>query len=224
MPKKRFMVIGIGALGESVAQALAEGGAEVIAVDNSPVNVENIKDRVSVAVQADGTDKKALEQLGAADLDAAVMCIGEEFEAAVLVTASLLDLGVKHVAARANSPMASSILRRLGAHDVFYVESVVGNVIARRLNRPEISHEMEIGGGYRILEWKASPKLIGCKLIELELPKRFGVHVVAIHHVADMEHIKTAGADSVIEDSDLMILSGHERDLEKFFSYYAATE
>lgn len=220
MSSKRFLVVGLGVLGNSVAHALADSGAEVIALDVNPLWVERLKDVVTLAVQADATDRRALEQLGVTEVDAAIMCIGEGFEAAVLATANLLDVGVKHVAARANSEMQASILQRLGAHDVFFVESAMGRVVARKLNKPEISHEMEIGGGYRILEWRAPKEMFGKRLIDLALPNRFGVHVVAIHHVADREHMKNPSADALIEESDLLVLSGNEKDLAKFFKHY----
>src|SRR5690606_17941187 len=145
MPRKIFLVVGLGVLGKSVAENLAREGAEVIAVDADPDLVDEIKDSVEVAVELHATDPMALAQLDLRNLDAAVVCIGERFEAAVLATANLLDLGVKHVKSRANNPLSESILQRLGAHDVFFVESAMGRIIAHRMVQPAVTTEMELG-------------------------------------------------------------------------------
>lgn len=207
------MVIGMGVLGNSVARTLAEEGGEVIALDKSPVIVDQIKDQVALAVEGDATDPKVLEQLGAADVDAAVVCIGEEFESAVLATANLLDIGVTHVAARAHSGVSATILKRVGAHDVFFVEATMGKVVAHRLRSPTVLHEMDLGGGYRIINWMAPDNMVGKSLSELALPKNFRVQVIAIRKESEDGVMETPVAQTVIGEGDLLLLSGYEKDL-----------
>jgi trk system potassium uptake protein TrkA len=77
--RKRFAVIGLGILGNSIARTLAREGAEVIAMDRNMKFVDAIKDEVTLAVQCDATDRDTLEQLGIAEVDAAMVCIGEDF-------------------------------------------------------------------------------------------------------------------------------------------------
>lgn len=218
MKRKRFLVVGLGILGESVARTLSKDGAEVIAIDSSPKLVDQIKDAVEVAAQCDVTDRTALEQLGIKEVDGAVVCIGENFESAVLATANLLDIGVKHVSARANSRLGASILGRLGVQDVFFVESAMGKVIAHRLNQPDISHEMEIGGGYRIVQWEVPQKMAGKNLYELALNKHYHVQVIAIRNEKDQRTMKTPTAETVIQKNDLLVLAGHEERLRKFYA------
>jgi len=177
MRRDRFLVVGLGVLGQSVAKALTEDGADVIAVDESPFLVNQIKEHVSMAVEGNATDAKMLEQLGLLDIDAAVVCIGEHFESAVLATAHLLDLGVKHVAVRANNTIAASILNRVGAHDVFFIESAMGKVIAHKLRQPTLLTEMDLGGGYRIIQWKAPEKMLAKSIADLALPRNFRVQM-----------------------------------------------
>lgn len=215
--RKIILVVGLGVLGNSVARTLAEDGAEVIAVDIDPQLVEQIKDDVDVALQLDATDPQALRQIGCDNLDAAVVCIGERFESAVLVTANLLDLGVKHVKVRANNRLTESILRRLGAHDVFFVEVAMGKVIAHRLVQPAVTHEMDLGGGYRVVRWHASPDLDGRSLMELQLPKRFEVQVIAIAPPGEDADFVRPGPETVLRRGESLLLSGHERALAKFF-------
>lgn len=108
-------------------------GAEVIAVDKSNEQVSKFNLDTQVAVECEATDRQALEQLGVQNLDSAIVCIGEDFKSAVLITAHLVDLGVKKVIVRANDATSASVLRRVGATDIFYVESEMGREIANKV-------------------------------------------------------------------------------------------
>lgn len=219
MKRKRILVIGLGMLGYSVAKSLHEEGAEVIALDNDPNHVEAIKDLVAVAVHGDATQPRLLEQLGVPkEIDAAIVCIGEHFESAVLATANLVDMGVAHVAARANNEIGFKIMERVGAHDVFTVEASMGKIIAHRLMHPSISQEMEIGDGYRIVQWEVVPGVVGKTLAELALPSSYRIQVVATKSAADGGRISLPTANSLVEPESILFLMGHEKDLQKFFS------
>lgn len=223
--KKRFLVVGLGVLGNSVATTLAKEGAEVIVVDQSPELIEEIRERVDVAVVGDATDRKMLEQLGAAHVDAALVCIGENFEAAILATVHLLEMKVRHVAARANSELAKSILKKLGAHEVFYVEHAMGKVIAHKLFHAGVMHEMDLGEGYRVIQLLAPKGMVGHSLHELALPKRFGVQIVALRcpsAAAQNGGMKPPTAQTTVQEGDILLISGNEPDLERFLQHWKA--
>ena len=216
--KKRFAVIGLGILGNSIARTLAREGAEVIVLDKSPKLIEAIKEDVSVAALCDSTDREALVQLGISDVDAAMVCIGEDFQSAVLTTALLIDLKVRRVAVRAVNEMAASILRRIGASDIFFVESEMGVDIAHKLFRPAILQEMELGGGYRIIQWEAPKTYHGKSLAELALPRTFNVQVVAIKQATVDSAIQVPTAASVLHAGEMLLVCGHESDLHRLLS------
>ncbi len=216
MDRKRFLVVGLGVLGTSVATRLAEEGAEVIVVDQSHEQVEAVRDKVAVAAIGDATDRKMLEQLGARSVDAAVVCVGENFQCAVLATVHLLELQVKHVAVRANSDLAASIMRRLGAHEVFFVEHAMGRMIAHRLANTQVMHEMDLGEGYRIVQIHAPQSMWRKSLNELSLPAKHNIQVIAVRAAKDRGAMRRPAADTIIEDQDLILISGHEDDISAF--------
>ena len=94
MARSRFAVFGAGRYGTQIALSLARRGAEVFTFDANADRTELLKEDVSLAVTLDSTDKKALLAQHVQDLDAAVVAIGENFEATVLTTLNLLDLGL----------------------------------------------------------------------------------------------------------------------------------
>jgi trk system potassium uptake protein TrkA len=215
MGKKRFMVVGLGILGETVARTLAAEGAEVIALDMDPIYVERIKDTTAMAVQGDSTDSKLLTQLGVQKMDAVIVCIGENFPGALLTTMQLLDLKVKHVAVRATSKLHADLFKRLGAHDVFFVESEMGKAIAHRVSTPGILHEMDLGEGLRIVESHARPWMIGKNIADLALPKNYAVQIIAIRDSRVSSALVMPRADLEIKESFSLLLVGRDRDLAR---------
>ncbi len=208
--------MGLGVLGQSLSKALSEEGAEVLAIDKNPTNVNAVADFVDVAVAGDVTDVKTLEQMGASRCDSAVVCIGENFEANVISTAALIDMGVKHVAARANNSVAEFILRRIGAHEVFGVETTVGKLLARRLNESSSFHEMEMGGGMRIIQWEPVKDVQGKTLSELEWPRRFGIQVVGFRKKDGGTDLIFPTATSSLSSDVLVLIVGADSNVAKF--------
>jgi trk system potassium uptake protein len=220
MNRKSFLVIGLGILGQTIAKTLTSDGAEVVAVDEREELIEQIKEFVSVAIKLDVTDRKAIQQLDIPSFDAVVVCIGRQFDASILVTAHLLDLGVRHVKVRANNETVESILKRLGAHEVFRTEFAMGKIIAHKLNVPTMTQEMDIGNHYRIVQWQAPPGMLGRTLSDLKLPRNFHVQVIAITNPTDQLEVRSPAADTVLKAGDHIFISGHERDLGKLFEFW----
>ena len=93
--QEKFAVIGLGLLGTGIARTLAEKGAEVLAIDNDPDKVEDIKEEVAHAVCLDSTDIKALKAQNITDMDAVVIAIGHNFEGLLLTAVLLNELNIK---------------------------------------------------------------------------------------------------------------------------------
>lgn len=213
-----MVVIGLGILGETIARSLSEDGAEVVALDKDPIYVEKIKDTAALAVEGDSTDPKLLEQLGVVKSDAVIVCIGENFPGALMTTVLLLDLGVKNVAVRATSKMHYDILKKIGAHDVFFVESEMGKAIAHRLCTPEIINEMNLGSGFRIIESPACEWMIGKSIKDLSLPAKYGVQIVAMRNSENKSELITPRAETEVLANHQMLYVGRDKDLDKLIT------
>ena len=73
---RRFAVIGLGRFGGHLARKLAQGTAEVIAIDKDRKLIEQISEEVTLAVRLDSTDADALRSQGVDKVDVAVVGIG----------------------------------------------------------------------------------------------------------------------------------------------------
>lgn len=215
MKQIRILVIGIGRLGDSLVRHLHEDGVEVIALDNNPENIERVKDFSSLALVGDATDPEVLKEIGAASVDQAVISIGDSFESSVLALTNLQDLKVKNIAVRASTAKKAKIFESIGAHKVFYVEEDMGRILAHRFSRPSILHTMELGYGIKIAEWSPAKWAEGKTLLELQLPQKHRVQVMALRDPQRPKEIIFPAPQTVLEKGISVLLLGSDTDLQK---------
>ena len=169
MAKKQFVVIGMGRFGQSVARGLASLGREVLAVDNDEALVAEIAPHVTHAVQADATDEKTMIALGIRNFDVAVVAIGIDIQASILVTMLCKELGVGFVLAKAVSELHGKVLYKTGADRVVFPERDMGLRVAHNLANSNILDYIEIAGDLRIVDISALPEWENKSLLELDL-------------------------------------------------------
>ena len=85
----KYIVIGLGNFGVSLAKQLAQNGHEVIGVDNSDLKVEEYKDAMTTTICLNSVEETALRSLPLNEVDAVVVAIGEDLAASVQTIALL---------------------------------------------------------------------------------------------------------------------------------------
>ena len=126
MARKEFVVFGMGRFGSSVAKTLSENGCQVLAVDMDQSKIELIADAVTYAVCTDVTDVDAIHSLGISNFDGAVIAIGGNLEASVMVTILAKELGIPYILAKARNELHAKILKKVGADMVVFPEKETG--------------------------------------------------------------------------------------------------
>jgi len=213
---KTFGVIGLGRFGYHVARTLAQGGAEVIACDVDEEKVREISEYVSLAYVLDATDAKALKESGIANVDTAVVSIGENIEASILIVVQLKELGVKEVVAKAITPLHGKVLEKLGVDRVVYPEKEMAIRVAHSLLVGEFIEEIPIGEKHSLFELKAFDFMLGKTLKELDVRRRFGVSVLAIKRGENL--IVNPMGDEKILPGDILVVLGTTEQLSTMAS------
>lgn len=221
MSKRRVLVIGLGAFGSSIVETLWNGGeVDIVALDPSEDAVDRIKTRVAAAYVGDGSDPRVLADVGAADVDSAVVSFGEDFEASVLCVASLKKLGVPEIVARAGSERQSDVLRLVGATRVLKLEREMGARIATELSTVVASELLDFAHGYRVVPWVAHGPLVGKTLAEADLRKRYDVTVLGFGQGRELSggthSIVPITADYRIKAGDTLMIVGEEKAMTRF--------
>ena len=210
---KQFIVLGLGRFGSAVATTLVELGQEVLGVDNDEEIVNDLKDKITQAVQADITEERVLKELGVKNFDAAIVCIGTDLETSILVTMMLKEMGVKYIIAKAQNNLHAKILEKIGVDKAVFPERDMGARIARRLITPNIKDYIELEPDYNIIEIKALSKFVDKTLSELDLRNKYGINVLAIKR-DDSFNISPQAKD-VIKKEDFLIVIGENKKINE---------
>ena len=220
--KKHIAVIGLGRFGFSVAKTLAKYGSEVIAIDREEERVKKVSEFVSYAVQLDAMDEKALRSVGVQNVDTAIVSIGENIEASILVVMLLKEIGIRNIIAKAVTTLHGKVLENLGVQRIIFPERDMAIRVAHSLIRPNVLEQLELSQEYSIVELPTPPRLIGKTLKESQLRTRYGVNLIAIKRKVTTEkgiireawNVNPLPSD-IMQESDVLVLIGFNKDLEK---------
>ena len=211
-------VLGLGRFGQRIAKNLARGGEEVIACDQDRATVELLAPDVAQAVALDVRDEAAMRGRGIHRVKAAIIAIGEDFEASVLATIVLKHMEVPRVIARARSRTTADVLRRVGADDVVLAEDEAADRWANRILGPRVLNQIEFHEGYSIVEFPTPESWVGKSLIELEVRRKLGLHVVAIKRPdpeANKSRVTIIPPDKPLHEDDVLIIMGEDHQIRE---------
>jgi trk system potassium uptake protein TrkA len=217
MKRDRFAVIGLGHFGAYALRVLYESGKDVIAVDSDPEKVRDSAEWAREAVTADATDADALVSLGIGEVDVAIVSLGERLDVITLAALHLKEIGVPYIAVKSLSAEHGRILKAIGVHEVVHPERDAATRLAFRLVRQDVIDYLPLRSGYSIIEIQAPPEFVGKSLRELALRNRLQVQLIGIQRGTgpNMELKIVPRAEDVIEASDVMLLLGADKDLDR---------
>jgi trk system potassium uptake protein TrkA len=205
----RFAIIGLGTFGMALARALARRGAQVTAVDNETGHIDAVKDEVHTAIRMDSRDRDALTEQGIHDVDCAVVCMGEDFEAAEICAVHLTDLGCRRVLVRGTTRERAEILSALGP-EVITPGIRSADHWAVRLLAPPIVDYAELAGDHDVALFRVPERAGGTTLGEMGLDSE-AIRVLALRR--GKEVFVGPGATQDVRAGDDLFLMGEPTDL-----------
>ena len=210
---KSYVVIGLGRFGASLAQQLCKLGAEVLALDVRGDLVQQIAQSVTHAVVGDAQDKEVLRALGVRNLDCAIIAIGDNLAASVLITMNLKELGVPFVVCKAHDDTHRRVLEKLGVDRVLIPEQESAQRLARTLNSHNVLDYIELSEDFGILDVPAPAGWVGKTLRELNVRAKLGVNIIAVENGGKTN--VSPSADYAVCAGDTLVVLGDNIALEK---------
>jgi trk system potassium uptake protein TrkA len=213
---QRYVVIGLGEFGTSVAETLYDAGDDVIAVDLREERVNRMAAHASRAVVGDGRERDILERIGAKGADAGIVSTGDDLGASILAVMALRDIGVKNLYVKVMSYEHARVLERLGVTETVFPERESGAALAMRLGGGgSVLNYVRLGGEFSLQEIAVPKEWIGKTLRQLALPAKYKIVIVAIHDFLRDELIPVPDPDEPLKDSDTLLLAGNIDQLSK---------
>lgn len=223
--KRQVAVIGLGRFGFGVAETLVKKGCEVLAIDTDPEKIQAISDMATFAVQCDATDEKALKAISAQNVDVAVVSIGENIEASILIVQTLKEMGVKQIIAKGVTPQHGKILQNIGVTEVIFPERDAAVRLAQRLISPNVLEFLELVPGYSVEEVAVPDQMSGLRMREVQLRETYNVNIIGIRKkvtrmvkgrmTTDEVFNVTPSLEDVIEKGDILVVVGKQEDLDR---------
>ncbi|HKJ47758.1 MAG TPA: TrkA family potassium uptake protein [Christiangramia sp.] len=222
----KYIVIGLGAFGASIAEKLAEMGNEVIGVDISMSKVEAIKEKITHAVSLDATDIEAVKNLPLNDTDIVIIGIGEDKGANIMAAALMKQMKVKRLISRAVDPLQRTVLETMGIDEVIHPEQETADRWAQKLNLEGVVDSFELDSEYSIVETRIPKEYHEKTIKELNIKDEFDIIVLTTMNVsrsknelgADTEKASVQGvarADTVLYKDEIMVLYGHNKNIKR---------
>ena len=227
----KCIIIGLGNYGQVLAEELSALGHEVIGVDDSPVRVELVKEKVATAFVMDATDEQSLAVLPLQTVDLVVVTIGENFGASVRVVALLKRQKVKHIYARAIDPVHRSIMEAFDLDRILSPEADAAREMVHLLEYGTAVETFHVDREYSVVKFTVPQRLVGYSVPDLHLGEEFGLKVIALKRArrvknflgieftdpAVLNQLPDEGEPLQIEADDELVIYGRFRDFQRFW-------
>jgi trk system potassium uptake protein TrkA len=212
---KRVVVIGLGIFGFNIAKDLYENGIEVIAIDKDKEIIQKIRGFSTKAILADGTDKEVMESIGIQEDDVVIISFGENLAASTLITLHLREMKVKNIIVKAPNEDHKHVLEKVGATEVIIPEREMADKVAKSIISPNILDYIPLSEDYTISEIVPPASFMGKTIGELHLRTKHHIEVIAVRETLPERLTMVPRAEFVIKDSDVLVVIGKEKDIQK---------
>ncbi|MBO7593847.1 MAG: TrkA family potassium uptake protein [Salinivirgaceae bacterium] len=220
----KFIVIGLGYFGATLATRLTEQGHEVIGIDNRYERIDELKNQITNVMEMEATNENALKTLPLNDTDAVIVAIGEDIGSSILSLSILKKLGVKNIIGRIISPIHKNILNQIGIENTVHPESQTAVLISLQLQIKNALKITEIDANNVIVEFRVPQKYLTHTLGTANLNSRFKLKVIAVKSqekkgLLSRDQIKTTlmpDDNYIFRENDIIVLMGALDDMKRF--------
>ena len=213
---RQFVVVGLGRLGISMVETLDSLGHEVLAIDKREGVIQSLADELPNVhlVATDATDEATVRGLNVEGFDAAAVMIGENhLEAGILATATLKEVGVPRIVARATGGIHARVLEKVGADRVIQPEREIGEQLARTMASPVVLDYVDLGDDEALIESQVPRAWLDKSLSELDLSQKFGLTVLALKPKGRPGSLPRG--DTVLHAGDVLVVGGSKKALDR---------
>ena len=211
---KSVLIIGAGQFGCHVAKIMSGLKCEIMAVDINESSVNEILPYVTNAQIGDGTNKEFLQSLGVRNYDVCIVSIGDNFQTSLEATALLKEMGASLVISRASNDVQEKFLLRNGADEVVYPEKISAKRLAIKMSSDAILDFIELDENYSIYEIAMPRDWVGKSLVQLDVRRKFNINIISVKREGK---IIMPGADTVMNQQDVLYVIGDMKDLKRCF-------
>ena len=209
-------IIGLGTLGIRMLEELSQSGAETIIIDKDETIIDKYKNVAKTAYTTDVINEKALKEILSPEVDAAIIDMGNNFEAIIMTTNCLHKIGIKRIIVEAQNDEQGDVLKMVGATQIVFPEQEAAKRITPMLLTSNLYNFMPISEDFALAEIGVNDDLDGKKLTESNIRKEWNLNVVACRKSSE-ENFSFINASTFVFSKDYTILvAGKNEDINHY--------
>lgn len=223
----KYIIIGLGSFGASLAEKLTEQGNEVIGIDTNMDKVDNYKERISHTICMDATDEFTVSGLPYKDADTVIIAIGENRGANVMATALFKNLQVKRLISRAIDSLHEKVLHAIGVDEIVHPEEESAERWAKKLTFKGVVDSFELSEDYSIVEVNVPLRYDGMTIKESKIRETYNLLVLTTIANAQEKSLigKTrkvtkvrgvASPNNSLSKDHILVIYGAKKDIKRF--------
>lgn len=218
-----IVICGYGRIGEIIAYYYKEWDYPFVVVENDEKRIDAIKEAGHLYVYGDATSDDILLQAGIKRAGRLIAATNSDAQNVFIVlTAREMNEGLI-IHSRAYAEEAEKRLRRAGADNVLFPDTIGGYRMAVGLIRPTFMNFMDVvtrsyqEGEISIDEMRVeeSCTLINKTLMEARIRQHYNLIIIAIKRIGG-EFRFNPDKDTLIKDGDILLAIGLRKDLKAF--------
>ena len=210
---KTALVIGLGRFGKHLAINMAALGNEVMVVDIREDRVNELLPYVTRAQIGDCMDESVMQSLGVRNFDICFVCMGDDFQASLVISSLLSEMGAKYVVSKADRSIHEKFLLRNGADEVIHPERDVALRAARKYSAANVFDFIDLTDDFSIFEIDVPESWVGKSIKQVNVRIKYNINIIAIK---DGEHVAPViNAEHVFERGEHLIVGGDPASCEK---------
>ncbi len=212
---RQYAIIGLGSFGIRVLEKLSEATDQIIIIDKNKETIEKYKELAAKSYITDALSQQALERIIPEAIDVAIVDVGDNIEAGVVVTNALTKLGARQIIVRADTEERGDILKMVGATRIVYPALEAATKIVPMLVSSSLLSFISISQNLVLAEIGVPERYVGLTLIEANFRQTKGINVVAIKkdEADDYDYFEPKYR---LQIKDVMLCAGTEKDITAF--------
>jgi len=223
----KFIIVGLGNFGASLAEKLTQQGNEVIGIDARMEKVNALKEKISHTICMDATNETTVTDLPLNNTDIVMVCIGEDQGVNVMVTALFKNLGVKRLISRSINTLHENVLKAIGVDEIVRPEEETAERWAKKLCLKGVVDSFELNKNFSIVEIVVPEKYIGKAIEEVKFREYHNILILTI--IRDTQEKSFLGRSktvanvqgipeptTILQRGDIIVIYGANEDLQKF--------
>ncbi|MGY5353194.1 potassium channel family protein [Wenyingzhuangia sp. IMCC45533] len=223
----KYIIIGLGNFGASLAEKLTVQGNEVIGIDMDMSKVDMLKKKITHTICMDATDEYTVSGLPLKETDVVIIAIGEDQGANVMATALFKSFKVKRLISKAIDKLHKRVLEAIGVDEIVLPEEESAERWAKKLCLSGIVDSFELDDHYSIVEIQMPERYDGKTVLEIKIRQKY--NLIALTTISKNEINSSVGktkevsrvqgiisSNDILSKDDILVVYGANRDIRRF--------